>query len=226
MTHTLTLKRIEPVTHDTNHLWFDRPEGFEFRPGQAVELALDADGWRDEKRPFTFVSLPDEEDLEFVIKSYPDHDGVTERIGRLTPGDRVIIDEPWGAITDEGPGYFIAGGAGITPFVAVLRKRLAENGHLEDCTLIFSNETERDIILRRDFERMNGLTTVFTVTGDSDPGDGVETRRIDRQFLSERIDPARGTYYICGPEPMIDDIETALRDLGVPEDRIVTEDLG
>lgn len=225
MTHTLTLQKIEPVTPDTYHLWFDYPDGFSHTPGQAVDLALDRDGWREEARPFTPVSLPDEKTLQFVIKSYPDHDGVTEQIAKLKAGDRVIIDEPWGAIHDEGPGYFIAGGAGVTPFIAVLRKRLEDRGTLSDCTLIFSNETEEDIILREDFEKMAGLKTVFTVTDDKQPGAGVETGMIDQAFLKDHVDPKSGKYYICGPEPMIDDIRKALVGLGVGESRIVIEDL-
>lgn len=223
MSHTLTLQKIEPVTPDTHHLVFDKPEGFDFTPGQAVDLALDRDGWRDEKRPFTFVSLPQEKTLDFVIKSYPGHDGVTEQIGKLQPGDRVTIDDPWGVIKDEGPGTFIAGGAGVTPFIAVLRERLEANGTLEGCTLIFSNSTEKDIILRETFEGMKGLRCVFTVTDQDNAS--VETRRIDRDFLSDHVDPAQGTYYVCGPEPMIDDVVSALSSLGVEDERIVTEDL-
>ena len=223
MTHALTLKKIESVTPDTHHLVFDRPDGLSFEPGQAVDMALDRDGWRDEKWPFTFVNLPSSDTLEFVIKSYPDHDGVTKRIGDMTPGDRVLVDDPWGAIEDEGPGWFIAGGAGVTPFVAILRKRLKEKGSLDGCTLIFSNQTEEDIILRDEFEAMPGLRCVFTVTDEK--VDGLEHRQIDRAFLKDYIEPARGIYYICGPEPMIEDVTAALRDLGVDAQRIVVEDL-
>ena len=225
MPHTLTLKKIEPVTPDTHHLWFDRPEGLNYRPGQAVDLALDRDGWRDEKRPFTPVSLPEEEDLQFVIKSYPDHDGVTEQIGKLSPGDTVLIDDPWGVIKDEGPGWFIAGGAGVTPFIAILRQRLERNGTLDGCTLIFSNETAEDVILRKTFEEMPGLSTIFTVTGEEHPGNCLVPRKIDQQFLADHIEPEKGTYYVCGPEPMIDDVINALTALGVDRSRIVREDL-
>lgn len=225
MSHRLTLNRIEPVTHDTHHLVFDRPEGFEFTPGQAVDLALDREGWREEARPFTFVSLPGEAGLEFVIKSYPEHDGVTEQISRMTPGDAVLIDEPWGAIRDEGAGTFIAGGAGVTPFVAVLRQRLQKEGTLEGCRLIFSNATEQDIILRDTFEGMTGLQTEFIVTDQPDPGPGVMAGRIDRGFLKDRVGQESGRFYVCGPEPMIEDVTGALKDLGVDDDRIVIEDL-
>jgi len=72
---------------------------------------------------------------------------------------------------------------------------------------------------------MNGLKTIFTVTDQNNPGDGVAPAKIDKDFLKDKIDPKRGKYYICGPEPMIDDIAKALSDLGVDDDRIVTEDL-
>ena len=98
-----------------------------------VWVALDKDGWRDEQRPFTFTGLPDADRLEFVIKSYPSHDGVTEQIADLKPGDSVLIEDPWGAIEDKGPGTFIAGGAGITPFIAILRARHAREGSLAGC---------------------------------------------------------------------------------------------
>ncbi|SFL33952.1 hypothetical protein SAMN04488004_114101 [Loktanella salsilacus] len=43
MTHTLTLTAIAPVTHDTWHLTFDHPAGFQFEPGQATHWALESD---------------------------------------------------------------------------------------------------------------------------------------------------------------------------------------
>jgi len=223
MPHTVTLKKIEPVTHDTHHLVFNRPDGYQFEPGQATDFSLDKDGWRDEKRPFTFVNLPNSDTLEFVIKSYPDHDGVTEQIGQMEPGDKALIEDAWGAIHDEGKGTFIAGGAGVTPFIAILRHRLEKQGTLDGCKLIFSNETEADIILRNEFQSMSGLETVFTVTEQSDSS--VETHRIDKTFLKSHIMPSEGMYYVCGPEPMIDDVVEALKALGVDDDRIVTEDL-
>ncbi|MHA6326804.1 FAD-binding oxidoreductase [Roseivivax sp. CAU 1753] len=222
MSHTLTLKSIDPVTHDTHHLVFDRPEGFDFEPGQAVDLALDRDGWRDKQRPFTFTSLPDDDTLEFVIKSYPDHDGVTEQIGRMQAGDRVIIDDPWGAISDQGAGWFIAGGAGVTPFIAILKQRLRDNGTLEGSTLIFSNKAERDIILRDTFEQMTGLTCVFTVTEQSDSP--LCMGKIGREMLAQHVTPGEGVCYVCGPDAMLDDISAALKDIGVQDADIVTED--
>lgn len=219
MTHHLTLKQIEPVTHDTHHLIFDRPEDFAFSPGQGVELFVQKDGWKHEGRPFTPVTLPHEPTLEFVIKSYPDHNGVTEQIGKMQPGDKVDMKGPFGAISDEGPGVFIAGGAGVTPMIAVLRKRLHDHGTLDGSTLIFANKTEADIIWRDRFAAMEGLQTVFVV----DESDGsVPEQRVDRDFLSGYVGPDNRCY-LCGPPPMMKAVRAALQELGVKDARIIEE---
>ena len=221
MPHTLTLQSITALTHDVNRLTFDKPSGLAYAPGQAVDLALDRDGWREEKRPFTFTSLPSDGGLEFTIKSYPDHDGVTEQIGKLQPGDTVLVDEPWGAIEDKGAGWFIAGGAGVTPFIAILRQRLADKGTLEGSELIFSNKAERDIIMRDEFEAMKGLTCRFIVT--QQPESPLSHDKIDRDMLAKVVKPGQGKCYICGPDAMLEDIEKALKAIGVDESDIITE---
>ena len=222
MPHTLTLQSVEKVTHDVNRYIFDKPAGLSYQAGQAIDIALDEDGWRGEARPFTPTSLPSEGGLEFTIKSYAEHDGVTKRLPSLKPGDTVLAEEPWGAIEDEGRGWFIAGGAGVTPFIAILRKRLEEQGTLEGCELIFSNKTEDDIILRETFEKMPGLETYFTVTDQEDTD--VHTGLIDRKLLEKRIQPGKGKCYICGPDKMVEEISSTLLEIGVPEEDIIREE--
>ncbi|SLN59473.1 Ferredoxin--NAD(P)(+) reductase (naphthalene dioxygenase ferredoxin-specific) [Aquimixticola soesokkakensis] len=224
MTHRLTLKSIEPVTHDTHHLVFERPEGYAFTPGQATDLAVEVEGWRDQKRPFTFVTLPESDTLEFVIKSYPDHEGVTAQIAKLQAGDHVRIEDAWGAIKDEGAGVFIAGGAGITPFLAILRARLARDGTLDGCKLLFSNKTQADIIEREALVGMAGLECHFLVSNQADAGTGVEVGRIDRDYLEAHVGADAAHVYICGPDAMVDEISLILQDIGLPQKRIVTED--
>lgn len=220
MTHELTLRSKEQLTPDTYRYVFEKPANLDFKPGQATELTLLKDGWRDEGRPFTFTSLPADGALEFVIKSYPERDGVTKELAKMEPGDKVEIEPAFGAISDHGPGVFIAAGAGITPFIPILEKHDAE-GHM-DCTLIFTNETEKDIILRKKWEKMDGLTTVFTVT-DQDGAD-VEERMVDNAFLKEHLTRFDQTFYICGPEAFVSDVRDALKELGADADKIITEE--
>lgn len=221
MADQIILKDLSPVTQDTNKYTFSRPEGLQFEQGQAAELAIDTPEWRDEGRPFTFTSQPDESDLEFVIKSYPDHNGVTEQLATLTPGAALTLDGPFGAITDHGPGTFIAAGAGITPFISILRKH-AREGVMDGCTLMFSNKTEKDIILRREFEAMTGLETLFNTTAEDAPG--LARARIDKAYLEQHIYDFDRTFYICGPQEFVNDVRDGLKAMGAKEDSIVTEE--
>jgi ferredoxin-NADP reductase len=183
-------------------------------------VSIDSPEWQKEKRPFTFTSLNEWPHLEFTTKIYPERKGVTDQLGRLQAGDRLVIRKPWGTIQYKGPGYFIAGGAGVTPFIAILR-RLAKDGRLAGNTLLFSNKTNRDIILRDEFEAMDGLTCVFTVTDE--PDRSLESRRIDRRFLEEKVKDWKKHFYVCGPEQMVEDIKGHLAALGAQADSVVFE---
>lgn len=222
MSHDLALKAIRAVTHNVNELTFERPEGYQFAPGQATDFALDRDGWRDEQRPFTFTSLPGAGHLQFTIKSYPSHNGVTEQIGMMQPGDGVIIQDPWGAIEDKGPGTFIAGGAGLTPFLSILRARQASYGTLDGYRLIFSNSTADDIILRDELERMPGLALDLVLTNER--VEGMHHGQIDGEFLDNAGVDFNGIVYLCGPPPMQEALVPALKARGVTDDRLVMEE--
>lgn len=226
MTHRLTVRSIAPVTHDTYRLILPKPDGYAWKPGQATEIALDQEGWRDEKRPFTFVNDPKADTIELVIKSYPDHDGVTKRIAELQEGDALLLEEPWGAIHDEGPGVFLAGGAGITPMLGLLRARGRGEGvgrpGLEGCTLIFANKTRADIILREELEAMEGLKTVFPLSEEE--ADGHPHGHIDGALLDAHVSDWSQIFYVCGPPPMEEALGELLRERDVPDARIIHEE--
>lgn len=221
MSRTLELKRIESVADRVHRLVLPRPEGFDFAPGQATELTLDRDGWRDEPRPFTMTSLPSAPELEFHIKSYPDHDGVTEQIGTLSAGARVTIDDAWGAIEDRGDGLFLAGGMGITPWLAILRARAAA-GTLADSTLIYGVETRGELVAAEEFAAMEGLRLVIAVS--EDPGPGEHAGRIDADLIARHLPKGDAPVYLCGPPPMEEAMAGHLETLGVAADRIVREE--
>ena len=219
MPHRIALQNVLQVTPDTRHYVFSRPPEYGFRPGQATELALDADGWRDEGRPFTFVGDPEANILSFVIKSYPERDGVTARLAGLEVGDHVLIGDPWGAIEDRGPGVFLAAGAGITPFIAILQAR-ARARDLQGCSLHFANKTEKDIILRDYWRGLRALDARFLL---SDPSDGSPGQTIDGAYLDAALPDYDQRFYVCGPPPMEEAVLSHLRARGVPEERIIHE---
>jgi ferredoxin-NADP reductase len=70
MAETLQILDIHQITHDVKRFTLEKPNVYTFTPGQATEVSIDKKGWREEKRPFTFTSLPEDENLEFTIKIY------------------------------------------------------------------------------------------------------------------------------------------------------------
>jgi propane monooxygenase reductase component len=212
--------KTEMVTHNVRHYRVEKPKNFHFGPGQATEVSIDKPGWADRKRPFTFTSLRDEPNLEFTIKSYRDHPGVTNALWGCEAGDHLLLREVFGTIQYRGPGTFIAGGAGVTPFIAILRHLNAKGG-LEGNRLIVSNQTERDIILREEFEAMKGLDTLWTVTAD--PKSKLLQQRIDTAFLREHVTDLVQHFYLCGPDAMVADLRAALQELGADVSSVTWE---
>ncbi|HKK44251.1 MAG TPA: FAD-binding oxidoreductase [Balneolaceae bacterium] len=223
MSHKVQIREIKNVTHDVRQYTFDKPDGYEFEPGQATEVAIDKDGWRDKKRPFTFTSLNDEPHLQFTIKSYSEHKGVTEQVGKLKEGDSFIIDDPWGTIHYKGPGVFLAGGAGVTPFIAIFRQ-LHRDGKIDGNRLIFSNKTERDIILKDEFTEMLGDRFVNVITDEPSKEHIFLDGFIDKEFLSDQIDDFDQPFYVCGPPAFNDAMLTYLKELGADPEGLVFEE--
>lgn len=221
MAYTVKVLGVLSLTHDVKQITVEKPEGYTFTPGQATEVALNKEGLAEEKRPFTFTSLPEDENLEFVIKSYLDHDGVTKAIDAISEGDELIIDDPWGAISYKGKGVFIAGGAGITPFISIFRD-LQKRGKLDGNKLIYSNKKGKDVILEPMWEDMLGED--FTSTLTKEKIEGHSYGRITMDFLGDHIASFSQHFYICGPDAMVKDVSGLLKQLGASPEGIVFEE--
>lgn len=220
MNHAATLLMTQFVTHDVKRFIVTRPQGLDYRPGQGVELAIDSQGWRDRARPFTPTSLLEDRVLEFTIKRYPEHHGVTDRLHTLRPGAQLLISEPFGTITWSGPGTFIAAGAGITPFIAIIRM-LAAEGRLENHSLFFSNKTPDDVICAKEFRHYLGERCRFLCSRQS--GSGCQSGRIDAAFLEQNVDDFGQHFYVCGPPPFVQAVNGALESLGASPEALVFE---
>lgn len=215
------IQTIEHHNHDVLHIVTEKPEGVKFTPGQATEIFIDKEGWRNEGRPFTFTCLPNDGYLEFMIKTYPDRKGVTNELLSLKKGDMLILNEVFGAIEYKGPGTFIAGGAGVTPFIAILRD-LHKKGDLGGNKLLFANKTASDIILKDEFEIMLGRDFVNILSEENNPD--YSHGHISEAFIKEQGTPLDTYFYLCGPPSMMDAVGKQLAHLNIPKERIVTED--
>jgi ferredoxin-NADP reductase len=219
MNHIVKILSIQQVTHDVKCFRFEKPSGYQFIPGQATDVSINQPGLTEELRPFTFTSLAEQPYLEFTIKRYEDHHGVTDKLHQLKPGDELIIRDVWGAIEYKGPGYFLAGGAGITPFIAILRNLNKEN-EIDDNTLYFSNKTAADIIYEAELRSMLGESAFFLLSREQ--RSGYLNDRINEEFISQHMDLGKH-FYICGPDKMVAELSSTLEKLGADADSVVFE---
>ncbi len=220
-TYRLKILEKKKITHDTNCFTIEKPDGYQFTPGQATELSILKEGWEKEKRPFTFSNLPEDEHLEFIIKSYRNHEGVTKRLDEAKVGDIVEIGDAWGAITYKGEGVFIAGGAGITPFISILRM-LRKKNEIGNNRLIFANKTNDDIILFDELKTILGHKFQNIIAEQEDTA--YDRGLIDKGYLKSKISDFNNQhFYLCGPEGFMKVVEDALEELGANPDSLVLE---
>jgi hypothetical protein len=218
--HIVKILNIEEVTHDVKSFKVEKPEGYSFVPGQATDVSVNAPGLRNEKRPFTFTSLNSAGYLEFTIKIYSERNGITNEIGKLKPGSELIIRDVWGDISYKGEGVFIAGGAGITPFISIFRE-LQYRKKIGANMLVFANKTKDDIILESEFKWLLG--DLFINILSDDMSEGYNHGFITEEFLKTNIPALYNNYYLCGPPPMIVNMLRQLSNLGVSKDIIIME---
>jgi ferredoxin-NADP reductase len=215
------IKTIEKATPDVLHIVTEKPSGLSFVPGQATEIFITKDGWENEGRPFTFTCLPNDDYLEFMIKTYPSRKGVTNELLSLKAGDELIVNDIFGAIEYKGEGTFIAGGAGVTPFISIFRELKAED-KLGNNKLIFANKTKADIILQDEFQKMLGKNFINILSDENT--DGYAHGYVSEDFIKKNGTSLDSYFYVCGPPPMMDAVEKQLGNLKVSAAHIVKEE--
>lgn len=218
--YIVKIKSINKVTHDVIRIVTEKPAGYQFTPGQATEIAINKDGWKEERRPFTFTCLPSDDYLEFTTKTYPSHKGVTNELLQLKVNDELILHDVFGAISYKGEGVFIAGGAGVTPFISIFR-HLQQKNEIGKNVLVFANKTKADIILEKEFTDLLGHAFINILSDEK--LDGYHYGRINEDFLKANITDFKQQFYVCGPPPMMDAILKQLAKLGVGKNALTVE---
>lgn len=221
MSHIVKILSIEKVTHNVKRFILEKPIGYNFIPGQATDVSINKPGLENELRPFTFTCLSSRNYLEFTIKIYKGHNGITERLSKLSIGDELIVHEVFGTIQYKGPGIFIAGGAGITPFLSIFRQ-LKHDETIDGNVLIFANHNEKDIICRSELKYLLGDNYINILKAPSDPD--LKGSVINRELLFTFTGIDSYYWYICGPDAFTEAMIGHLDGLGIRKDRIVIEE--
>lgn len=127
----------------------------------------------------------------------------------------------FGAIKYKGEGIFIAGGAGVTPFIAIIRELQSKN-KIGDNKLIFANKTKSDIILHKEFEDLLGENFINILSNEKT--EEYANGQITEDFIKANMNSISQYFYVCGPPTMIQAIKKQLINLNVDEKHIIKEE--
>ena len=220
---------VEKVVPERGNAWTlvlrpDGHTGMRFQPGQFAWITAWDSPFRDHEHPFSFSgSAFESSQLAFTIKELGDF---TTSIKNLAQGQRVYVDGPYGAFSvdrhpDSRAFVFIAGGIGITPMMSMLRT-LSERGDLRPLTLIYANKTLEAVTFLEEIEKLPQRLNLKVVQVLESPPEGWcgEKGFVNVDVLKRHMPPNRSPngaeIFICGPGPMMNAVEKALIQLGVP----------
>jgi predicted ferric reductase len=218
--------RVTEVRKERGNTWtlVMQPEGhdgFRFRPGQFGWLTVFGSPFKITAHPFSFSSSAAATDgrVEMSVRELGDF---TNDIGKVPVGRRVYIDGPYGAFTTGHPAdmhVLVAGGVGITPMMSMIRT-LADQRDKRPVVLLYGSKDWDAITFREELEALKARLDLRVVHVLENPPEGWTGERgfITADVLKRHLPPpyADHEYFICGPDVMMDAIETALGNLGVP----------
>jgi predicted ferric reductase len=234
----ILLKRpyvVDHIKEEYGQSWslYLRPEGhagFEYQAGQFAWISNESP-FIFRENPFSFSSSGARDDnlIGFTIKELGDF---TSTIKDFKPGDTVYVDGPYGTFNlDEHYDsrlVLIAGGIGSAPVLSILRT-MRDRGREEKVVFFYGNPTWDMIIYRDELEELEKEAFLEVVHVLEHPPENWEgesgfiTGEILAKYLPDDYKQWEYIFFLCGPMPMIQAVEGALKNLDVESTRIFSE---
>ncbi len=223
--HEVRLRGSEVIAEGTMLFRFDKPAGFAFQAGQALDLALlepPAEP-NSSHRLLSIVSAPYEGEIS-VATRMRDASAFKRALKALPPGARVRIKGPTGMMTlhddAQRTAVFIAGGIGITPFMSMLRQA-AHDRLRHRFFLLYSNRVPAQAAFLEELNLLGKTYDRFRLVARMTDAEGF----LDAAAIQRVAEQAQAPlYYLAGPPAMADAMTKILRGSDVKEEDIHTEE--
>lgn len=205
----------------------DGHPGLSFLPGQFAWLKLGRPYTVDE-HPYSFASSAETPGrLSFGIKALGDF---SSSIKDVEVGSPAYVDGPHGAFSIDryqAPGYiFVAGGVGITPFMSFLHT-MRDRKDPRPVLFFYAGKDEESLTYRDEIDALKRALDLEVVYVLEEPpeGGGYEEGFVTPEVLSKYLsaDRLRRQTFVCGPPAMMEAVQDALREVGIPREKIQME---
>jgi 3-ketosteroid 9alpha-monooxygenase subunit B len=224
--HSLRIARVVGETHDTSSFVLDVPdeltETFRYRPGQFCTFRVHIDG-EEQLRSYSMSSTPaTDRDMTVTVKRV--EGGLVSNwfLDNLAGGDLIEVTRPAGVFCPQDSDRTVVGfcgGSGITPVMSITKHVLAETSRT--VRLLYANRDRESVIFDDVLSELSGLHVGrLELRHHFDSDEGFLTVGAITEFAGTVGD---ADFYICGPGPFMDLVESTLLALGVPQDRIFIE---
>jgi ferredoxin-NADP reductase len=217
----LRLKAKRHEIADVHTFVFEPEKPTDWLPGQYMHYVIEDDkaDERGSERWFTISSAPYEKHIDITTRLFEDkHSSFKEKLNMLSIGDSIEADGPKGRFVLAGGAYkhiLVAGGIGVTPFHSML-KQLDHDGAMDHIELFYANKTDELLYGNYFHELEKKHAGKFKMRPFID-------KRITADDLKKYFDDPTEIFYLSGPEPMVENYESMLKDAGLSQDRIRTD---
>jgi len=206
------------IAEDTFSFAIQRPENFQFKPGQYALIGL-LEMQGQNRREFSIVSSPNRKDR--LVFAFRDSESEFKKaVKNLKPGTELELSGPFGLFVlpnerVERHFVFIAGGIGITPFMSMVEYSIEEDLPFSITLITINSSKERTPFRERlvGIQKENSRITVVERIGKPEKG-------ALKQWVSGDID----RIFVAGPPEMVSEVRQELSDCGVDENTILAED--
>lgn len=212
---------------------FTKPQDFKFTPGQYLEWTLQHKNpdSRGNRRYFSIASSPKEEELIMTVRFYDPPSSYKKNLKELQNGDKIVAASLSGDFIlpkdSKKKLVFIAGGVGIAPFRSMIQA-LLERKEKRDIVMFFSNREKEEIVFSDLFAKalQNGVKTIYTLTDmEKIPPDWQgEKGYITAEMIQKYVPDFKSrTFYLSGPQLMVQRFEKMLKEMGVSSSQVVKD---
>jgi ring-1,2-phenylacetyl-CoA epoxidase subunit PaaE len=239
--HPLKVADVRRETADSVSLAFDIPSAFQneykYTQGQYVTIKMEING-EEIRRSYSLCSSPlADTDFRIAAKKVKDGRMSVALNDNIKVGDVLEVMTPMGNFyninhTSNKNIVLFAGGSGITPMLSIIKTILIEDATCK-LTLFYGNQNEASTIFKTELDELAkanssrfNLIYIFDEAPANHPV--LYTGLITKEKVMTLVENHVGLnleneFFICGPTPMMKNVEESLQSLQIKKENIHLE---